>query len=92
MRVFGRGHQVTRNGATVYVTRCQATEVTPRNHTNCSNEIPAELNRTHVFVDPIGFVVKAAPVRCNDIAPPRWRLNGQWYCAFAQIRYCSELG
>ncbi len=27
MQVFGRGHQVTRNGATVYVTRCQVTEV-----------------------------------------------------------------
>ncbi len=26
MQVFGRGHLVTRNGATVYVTRCQATE------------------------------------------------------------------
>jgi hypothetical protein len=25
MQVFGRGHQVRRNGATVYVTRCQAT-------------------------------------------------------------------
>jgi hypothetical protein len=35
MQVFGRGHQVTRNGATVYVTRCQAAEVLPRTHTNC---------------------------------------------------------
>jgi hypothetical protein len=51
MQVFGRGHQVTRNGATVYVTRCQATEVLPRTHTNCTNEIPAILNRTNVFVD-----------------------------------------
>ncbi len=31
MQVFRRGHQVTRNGATVYVTRCQVTEVMPRN-------------------------------------------------------------
>jgi hypothetical protein len=36
MQVFGRGHQVTRNGATVYMTRCQATEVTSRTHTNCT--------------------------------------------------------
>jgi hypothetical protein len=40
MQVFGRGHLVTRNGATVYVTRCQAAEVLPRTHTNCTNEIP----------------------------------------------------
>ncbi len=79
MQVFRRGHQVTRNGATVYVTRCQVTEVTPRSHTNCTNEIPAELNGTHVFVDLIRFVIKAAaaPVRCNNIAPQRWRLNGR---------------
>jgi hypothetical protein len=59
-------------GATVYVTRCQAREVSTRTHTNCTNEIPAWLNSTHVFVDPISFVIKAAaaPVRCNDIAPP----------------------
>jgi hypothetical protein len=58
MQVFGRGHQVTRNGATVYVTRCQATEVVPRTHTNCTNEIPAVLNGTNVFVDLISFVIK----------------------------------
>jgi hypothetical protein len=89
MQVFRRGHQVTRNGATVYVTRCQATEVLPRTHTNCTNEIPAVLNGTNVFVDQISFVIKAAaaPVRCNDIA-----LNGRWYCAFPEIRDCAEPG
>jgi hypothetical protein len=94
MQVFGRGHQVTRNGATVYVTRCQAAEVLPRTHTNCTNEIPAILNGTNVFVDPISFVIKAAaaPLRCNDVAPPRWRLNGRWYCAFPEIRDCAEPG
>ncbi len=78
MQVFGRGHLVTRNCVTVYMTRCQAAEVLPRTHTNCTNEIPAILNGTNVFVDPISFVIKAvaAPVRCNDVAPPRWRLNG----------------
>ncbi len=82
MQVFGRGHQVTRNGATVYVTRCQAAEVLPRTHTNCTNKIPAILNGTNMFVDPISFVIKAvvAPVRCNDVTPSRWRLNGRWYC------------
>jgi hypothetical protein len=75
--VFGRGQQVTCNRSTVYMTRCQATEVTPRTHTNSNNEIPAEVNGTHIFVDPISFGIKTAamPVRCNNIAPPRWRLN-----------------
>jgi hypothetical protein len=94
MQVFGRGHLVNRNGATVYVTRCQAADVLPRTHTNCTNEIPVILNGTNVFADPISFVIKATPalVRCNNIAPLRWRLNGRWYCAFPEIRDCAEPG
>ena len=66
----------------------------PRTHTNCTNEIPAILNGTNVFADPISFVIKATPalVRCNNVAPPRWRLNGRWYCAFPEIRDCAEPG
>jgi hypothetical protein len=45
MQVFGRGPQVTRNGATVYVTRCQAAEVLPRTHTNCTNKMPGDPQR-----------------------------------------------
>jgi len=69
-------------------------EVTPRTHTNCTNEIPAEYNNTDVFINPISFVKKAtaAPARCNKIAPPRWRLNRRWYCAYPQIPDCIEPG
>jgi hypothetical protein len=66
----------------------------PRTHTNCTNQIPAVLNETNVFVSLISFAIKASaqPVRCNDIAPPRWRLKGRWYCAFLEIRNCAEPG
>jgi hypothetical protein len=61
-------------------------------HVNCTSKIPVTVNNTNLFVDPISFVIKAAasPVRCNDIAPPRWKLGGKWYCAFPQIRDCGE--
>ncbi len=71
MQVFGRGHLVTRNGATVYVTWCQAAEVLLRTHTNCTNEIPAILNGTHVFVDPISFFIKAAAALVMSTIPKR---------------------
>jgi hypothetical protein len=29
-------------------------------------------------------------VRCNDIAPPRWKLGGKWYCSFPALRDCGE--
>jgi hypothetical protein len=92
MQVFGRGHQITKNGATVYVTKCQPVEVVQRQHTDCTNEIPVTFNDTEVFVDPISLVIKtaAAPVRCNDIAPPRWKLGGKWYCSFPGLRDCAE--
>jgi hypothetical protein len=44
------------------MTRCQAMEVLPRTHTNCTNEIPTVLNGTNVFIDPISFVIKAAAI------------------------------
>jgi hypothetical protein len=92
MQVFRRGHQITRNGATVYVTKCQPVEVVPRQHTECTNEIPVTFNDTEVFMDPISLVIKtaAAPVRCNDIAPLRWKLGGKWYCSFLALRDCAE--
>ncbi len=76
------------------MTRCQAMGVLPRTHAKCTNEIPVILNGTNVFADPINFVIKATPalVRCNNIAPLRWRLNGWWYCAFPEIRDCDEPG
>jgi hypothetical protein len=73
MQVFGRGHHVIKNGAMVYVTKCQPVSVRPRTYANCTNEIRVEYNGTNAFMDPISFVIEsaAAPVRCNDIAPPR---------------------
>jgi hypothetical protein len=29
-------------------------------------------------------------MRCNDIAPPRWKLGGIWYCSFPALRDCAE--
>jgi hypothetical protein len=49
MQVFGRGHQIMRNGATMYVTKCQAVEVVPGQHTECTNEILVTFNSSKVF-------------------------------------------
>ena len=49
-------------------------------------------NGMDVFVDPINMVIKsdATLTRCNDIAPPRWKLGGRWYCAYPQVCDCGE--
>jgi hypothetical protein len=43
MQMFRRGYQITRNGATVSVTKCQAVEC---QHTECTSEIPVTFNAT----------------------------------------------
>jgi hypothetical protein len=72
VNVFGRGHLVTKSGATVYVTKCWPVSVTPRAVVNCTSEIPVTYNGSAVFVDPISYVIKlcASVVKCNDSAPP----------------------
>jgi hypothetical protein len=72
----------------MYVTKCQAVEVVPRQHMEGTNDILVTFNSSEVFVDSISLVIKT--VRCNDIAPPRWKLGGKWYCSFPALRDCAE--
>ncbi len=55
------------------IPECQAVECVPRQHTECTNDIPVSFNETEVFVDPISLVIKIATssVIRNDIDPPR---------------------
>jgi hypothetical protein len=79
-------------GGAVYVTRCAPVEVLPRSHKNCTEEIPVTLNSTEAFVDPISYTIKStgSPVHCNDIAPPRYKVGGKWYCSYPDLRECHD--
>jgi hypothetical protein len=67
-------------------------EVVPRTHTNCTEEIPVVINGTEAFVDPISYVIKSAgaPIHCNDVAPPRYKVGGKWYCSYPQLKECYD--
>ncbi len=43
-------------------------------------------------MDPISYVIKSAgsPVHCNDIAPPRYKVGGKWYCSYPDLRECHD--
>jgi len=91
LQLFGPGHQVSRAGATVYVTKCYPVSVTPRTPKNCTHEIPVEFNGTDYFVDPVSLVLRPTGViiKCNSIAPPRYSISGKFYCAFPEgLREC----
>jgi hypothetical protein len=76
----------------VYVTRSALVEVVPCSYKNCTEEIPVMLNGTEVFVDPISYIIKSAGslVHCNDIAPPRYKVEGKWYCSYPELRECHN--
>jgi hypothetical protein len=68
-------------------------EVVLRSHRNCTEEIPALLNGTKIFVDPISYVITSwitCALFSNDIAPPRYKLGGKWYCSYLELRECHD--
>jgi hypothetical protein len=67
-------------------------EVIPRTHSNCTEEIPVTVNGTDAFVDPISYVIKSAssPIHCNDVAPPRYKVGGKWYCSYPELKECHD--
>jgi hypothetical protein len=90
--IFGRGQLAIKAGGAVYVTKCSPVEVVPRTHTNCTEEIPVVINGTEAFVDPISYVIKSAgaPIHCNDVAPPRYKVGGKWYYSYPQLKECHD--
>ncbi len=74
------------------MTRCSPVEVVPQSHGNCTEEIPVTVNGTDAFVDPISYVIKSAgsPIHCNDVAPPRYKVGGKWYCSYPELKECHD--
>jgi hypothetical protein len=37
-------------------------------------------------------VLKSAgsPIHCNDVAPPRYKVGGKWYCSYPELKECHE--
>jgi hypothetical protein len=29
-------------------------------------------------------------MHCNDIAPPRYKVGGKWYCSYPELRECHD--
>ncbi len=90
--IFGRGHLAIKAGGAVYVTRCSPVKMVLRSHRNCTEEIPVTVNGTVAFVDPISYVIKSAgsPIHCNDVAPPRYKVGGKWYCSYPELKECHD--
>jgi hypothetical protein len=40
---------------------------------------------THAYI-PLVQCATAMQVGCNDIAPPRYKVGGKWYCSYPELR------
>ncbi len=92
--LLGPGHRVTTVGAAAYVTRCQRVQAARIEYHNCTQEIPVRLassNNTVKFADPISFTLSnyATIIPCDPVAPPRWNIDGHWYCATPTVEPCG---
>ncbi len=38
-------------------------------------------------------MIKSAgsPIHCNDVAPPRHKVGGKWYCSYPELKECHDL-
>ncbi len=74
------------------IARCCPIEVLPWFHKNCMEEIKVTVNRTDAFVDPISYIIKSAgsPIHRNDLAPPRYKVGGKWYCSYPELKECHD--
>ncbi len=90
--IFGRGYLAIKARGAVYLTRRSPIGVVQRSHGNCTEEIPMPVKGTDAFVDPISYVIKSAgsPIHCNDVAPPRYKVGGKWYCSYPELKECHD--
>ena len=97
MERTGPGHQLTRSGAVIYVTRCAPVNVTRTEYKNCTQEIPvlADLGDKRgerlLFADPITYALTETPVElpCDTVFPIRWHIQGRWFCATPRVVSCD---
>jgi hypothetical protein len=41
-------------------------------------------------VDPISYVIKSAGSPIHDVAPPRYKVGGKWFCSYPQLKECHD--
>ncbi len=90
--LYGPGHEFRKAGAAAYVAKCPVTRVRVRSAPNCTQDIPIEAeDGTHLYMDPFSFVLREfSPAEpCSPVAPPKFFLYGDWWCARPDITACD---
>jgi hypothetical protein len=65
---------------------------------NCTQEIPAEIgsaefgNVTKKYANAQTMILQDFPTRvpCTKEYPPKWKIEGKWYCSYPSVRECNN--
>jgi hypothetical protein len=82
--IFGR---VT--GEALFIFKCTPVEVTPRNSTDCTNQLAVTYERRKVYLEPISRIIVNTPtiIECSTITPPRFKMTDNlWLTVPYRIR------
>jgi hypothetical protein len=82
--IFGR---VT--GEALFIFKCTPVEVTPRNSTDCTNQLAVTYDKRKVYLEPISRIIVNTPtiIECSTITPPRFKMTDNlWLTVPYRIR------
>jgi hypothetical protein len=96
--IYGPGFKIYLSGSVAYVAQCIPVEARVYDPVNCTQEIPAEIgskefgNVTKKYANAQTMILQDFPTRvpCTKEYPPKWKIEGQWYCSYPSVRECNN--
>ena len=90
-RLMGPGQQVQQAGNVAYIEQCRPISVVLHSARNCTLEIPVSYRNSTWYVEPFTKILQRYPsiVTCSEFAPPRYFIQGTWWCAYPRLSKCG---
>ena len=96
--IYGPGFQIYLSGSVAYVAQCIPEEARLYDPVNCTQEIPAEIgsadfgNLTKRYANAQTMILQDFPTRvpCTKDYPPKWKIDGVWFCSYPLIAKCND--
>jgi hypothetical protein len=97
--IYGPGFQIYLAGSVTYITQCLLVEACLYNPMNCTQQIPAEIgseehgNVTQKYANAQTMILQDFPTKvpCTRQYPPKWKIEGKWYCSHPVVRECNKV-
>jgi hypothetical protein len=96
--IYGPEFQIYLAGSVAYVAKCLPVEARIYDPVNCTQQIPAEIgseehgNVTWKYANAQTMILQDFPTRVPFTReyPPKWKIEGKWYCSLPIVWDCNE--